>query len=148
MSYHSIESRRTIIELVICKNNQDGVFSLLSLDENCVTTEELESLHGVVGQSNDTCKRPSAFKLHSAVSISRERTVIIVDGIGHNQAVWLLLFLENSGCSIVGLVHISISFSTKPRQTVAGAVGATVRAVVNVPPSEQSQRRHCSRDEG
>mgnify|MGYP006877402812 CR=1 FL=1 len=37
-----------IIEIVIGKNDEDGVLPLLALDEDCVTAEELESLHSVV----------------------------------------------------------------------------------------------------
>lgn len=44
---------RTVIEVVVGEYDQDRVLSLLSLDENGVTAEELERLHGVVGKGDD-----------------------------------------------------------------------------------------------
>ena len=39
---------RAIVEVVICKHDQDCVLALLALNKYSVTTEELERLHGVV----------------------------------------------------------------------------------------------------
>jgi hypothetical protein len=44
----TVYPRGAVIKIVVCKHDEDGVLPLLALDENCVTTEELESLHGVV----------------------------------------------------------------------------------------------------
>lgn len=48
VSDRTVYPRRSIIKVVISKNNQDGVFSLLSLDKDSIATEELQSLHGIV----------------------------------------------------------------------------------------------------
>ena len=50
---HSVHSGAAIIKVVICQDNQDSVLSLLAFDEHCVASEELKSLHSVVGEGND-----------------------------------------------------------------------------------------------
>lgn len=50
---NTVDTSLTILEIVIGENNQDGILALLSLDQNSVATEELESLHGVVRKGND-----------------------------------------------------------------------------------------------
>lgn len=59
----SVYPGAAIVEVVIGKNDQNGVFSLLALDKDCVTAEQLQSLHGVVGEGDNR--------------------VIIIDGICH-----------------------------------------------------------------
>jgi len=49
----TVDTGLTIFEIVIGENNQDSVLALLSLDQDGVATEELERLHGVVGEGND-----------------------------------------------------------------------------------------------
>ena len=44
----SVDAGTAIIELIISKDDEDCVLSLLASDEDGVTTEELERLHGVV----------------------------------------------------------------------------------------------------
>ena len=63
VSHNTVDASTAVIEIVIGQDDEDGVFPLLALDQDCVTTEQLERVHGVVGESNDG--------------------VIIVDGIGH-----------------------------------------------------------------
>ena len=41
VSDHTVDTSTAIIEVIIGKDDQDGVLSLLSLDQDCVTTEEL-----------------------------------------------------------------------------------------------------------
>jgi hypothetical protein len=53
VSDHTVDTDTAIIQVIIGKDDQNGILSLLSLDQDCVTTEELQSLHGVVGQSNN-----------------------------------------------------------------------------------------------
>lgn len=50
---NTVDSGTAIIEVVIGQDDQDGVFSLLALDQDCVTTEELQRLHGIVRERND-----------------------------------------------------------------------------------------------
>jgi hypothetical protein len=50
---NTVDASLTILEIVVGENNQDGILALLSLDQNGVATEELESLHGVVGEGDD-----------------------------------------------------------------------------------------------
>jgi hypothetical protein len=50
---NAVDASLTILEIVISKDNQDSVLALLSLDQDRVATEELKSLHGVVGKGND-----------------------------------------------------------------------------------------------
>ena len=44
----TVYPRRTIVKVVIGEHDKNGVLPLLALDEDCVTTEELERLHGIV----------------------------------------------------------------------------------------------------
>lgn len=60
---NTVDAGAAIIEIVIGQDDQHSVLALLALHENCITTEELESLHSVVREGNDR--------------------VIIVNGIGH-----------------------------------------------------------------
>ena len=49
VSDNAVDAGATVIEVVIGQDDQHSVLALLALDQDCVTTEELESLHGVVG---------------------------------------------------------------------------------------------------
>lgn len=60
---NTVDAGTAIVEIIIGQDNQHSVFALLALDQDCVTTEELESFHGVVGKSDNR--------------------VVIIDGIGH-----------------------------------------------------------------
>ena len=50
---NAVDAGLTILEIVVGKNDQDGILALLSLDQNGIATEELESLHGVVREGDD-----------------------------------------------------------------------------------------------
>lgn len=63
VAHNTVDAGAAIIEIVIGQDDQHSVLALLALHENCITTEELESLHSVVREGNDR--------------------VIIVNGIGH-----------------------------------------------------------------
>lgn len=60
---NSVDASAAIIELIIGKDNENGVLSLFASNENGVTAEELELVHRSLGEGNDT--------------------VVIVDGIGN-----------------------------------------------------------------
>lgn len=66
VSDHTVDTSTAIIKVIIGKDDQDGVLSLLSLNQDCISTEELQGLHGVVGQSNNR--------------------VVVVNGIGDTKA--------------------------------------------------------------
>jgi hypothetical protein len=61
--HNTVDAGASVIKIVIGEDDQHSVLALLTLNENCVTTEELESLHGVVREGN--------------------HRVIIVNGIGN-----------------------------------------------------------------
>ena len=63
MTNDSVDSSAAIIELLIGKDDQDGVLSLLTSHQDGVATEELKGVHGRLGQGDDA--------------------VVIVDGIGN-----------------------------------------------------------------
>lgn len=63
----SVDASAAIVQLIVGEDDQDGVLSLLAAHEHGVTTEKLESLHGVLGEGNDG--------------------VVIVDGIGNPASV-------------------------------------------------------------
>lgn len=62
MAHDSVDASAAIIELIIGEDNENGVLSLLASDKNGVTSEELERVHGGLGEGDDA--------------------VVIVDGIG------------------------------------------------------------------
>lgn len=123
---HSVESGRTIVEIIICQYQENSLLSLLSLHEHGVATEQLKGFHNLVGKGNDG--------------------VVVVDGIGNtvtgdvslrprrgsipsergedaeylHKAVWLLLLLEDgSSCVVFLLTKVSIrlaSMQTKHSQ--------------------------------
>jgi hypothetical protein len=102
VSHGSVDSGATIVKLVVGKNDQDGVLSLLALHEHGVTTEELQSLHGVVGQVDDACASCQWRAFSASPGI---RTVIVIGSIGDGQAVGLLLLLQDSSRRLVDLVE-------------------------------------------
>lgn len=50
---NAVDPGAAIVELLISKDDENGITPLLSADKNSVTTEELEILHGRLGQGND-----------------------------------------------------------------------------------------------
>lgn len=49
----SVNASAPIVELLVSEDDENGVFPLLPTNENGVATEELEVLHGSLGQRND-----------------------------------------------------------------------------------------------
>jgi hypothetical protein len=49
----TVYPRRAIVKIVVCEHNQDCILALLALDQDSVTAEELERLHGVVREGDD-----------------------------------------------------------------------------------------------
>lgn len=66
MSHNTIHASASIIKIVISQNDQHSVLPLLALDEHCVASEQLEGIHGIIGEGNDR--------------------VVIVGGIGNTIA--------------------------------------------------------------
>lgn len=63
VSHDTVDAGTAVIEIIIRQHDQNGVLALLALYQNCVATEELERLHGIVGKS--------------------DHGIVIVDRIGH-----------------------------------------------------------------
>jgi hypothetical protein len=38
---NTVDAGTSVIKIIVCKHDQDGVSSLLSLDKNCVSSKEL-----------------------------------------------------------------------------------------------------------
>jgi hypothetical protein len=38
---NTVDAGTSVIKIIICEHDQDGVFSLLALDKNCVSPKEL-----------------------------------------------------------------------------------------------------------
>lgn len=51
--YNTVDADASVVEIVIRKHNQHGVLALLALDENRVTAEQLQGIHGVVGEGDN-----------------------------------------------------------------------------------------------
>ena len=45
---HTVHASAAIIQIIVVDYDQDCVFSLFALYQDCVASEELERLHGVV----------------------------------------------------------------------------------------------------
>lgn len=45
----SVDARASVVQVVIGENDQDSIFTFLSFDEHCVTSEKLQCFHSVVG---------------------------------------------------------------------------------------------------
>jgi hypothetical protein len=93
---NAVQTSAAVVQIIVGKNDQDSVLPLLSADEDRVTAEQLESVHGVVRQGDDG--------------------VVIVDGIGNHQLVGLLLLLENSRGRIIVLSTSSQLLSSRDRE--------------------------------
>lgn len=50
---HSVDASASVVKIIISEDDEDGVAPLLSTDKNGIATEELEGLHGLLGQGND-----------------------------------------------------------------------------------------------
>jgi hypothetical protein len=104
VSDNTVNTNATVVKVIVREDDKNGVLPLLSLDQDCVATEQLESFHGIVRKGDDR--------------------VVVVNGIGHtvwvsngvllakywanhsHQGVWLLLLLENSsGCVQLLEIH-------------------------------------------
>lgn len=105
VSHHTVDSSGAIIQIIIGQDDQNGIFTLLSLDEDCVTSEELESLHGVVGEGNDGVVIVGGIcDAVECVSLACLGRVVVVVIYSH-QGVWLLLLLQD-GCGSIELLGI------------------------------------------
>ena len=53
MPHNAVDTNTAVIEIVVRQHNQNGVLAHLTLDQNCVAPEKLQSIHSVVGESNN-----------------------------------------------------------------------------------------------
>jgi hypothetical protein len=53
VTHDSVDAGAAIVKVIVGQDDQDGVLSLLASHEHCVTSEQLQLLHGVVGQGDD-----------------------------------------------------------------------------------------------
>ena len=98
---NAVDAGLTIFEIVIGENNQDGILALLSLDQNSVATEELESLHGVVGEGDDRVVIVGGVSnTRKDVSMS---VAILIDGSAYMSELGFFFFLR---------IAVETSFST------------------------------------
>lgn len=67
VSDNTVNTNTAVVKVVVCKDDENGVLPLLALNQDCVTTEKLKSLHGVVRKGDNR--------------------VVVVNGIGHAVGV-------------------------------------------------------------
>ena len=67
MADNSVDAGAAVIELLVSKDNEDGVLALLAANQDGITAEKLKFVHGSLGQGNDT--------------------IVVVDGIGDPDGV-------------------------------------------------------------
>ena len=53
VSNDAVHSCAAVVQVIFRQYDQNSIFSLLALDEDCVAAEEPKSLHGVVGEADD-----------------------------------------------------------------------------------------------
>jgi hypothetical protein len=53
MSNNTVHTCTPVIQLIISKDDQDCILAFLSFYQDSVTTKQLQSLHGVVGECNN-----------------------------------------------------------------------------------------------
>jgi hypothetical protein len=51
--HDTVDAGASVIQVIISKHNQNGILPLLALHQDCVTTEKLERLHGIVRKGNN-----------------------------------------------------------------------------------------------
>lgn len=52
VSHNSVDTSATVIEIIVGQHDKHSILALLALDQDSITAEELESLHGVIRESN------------------------------------------------------------------------------------------------
>lgn len=63
----TVHSGTAVIKIIVGQDDEDSIFSLLALNEDSIASEELQSLHGVVGEGDNG--------------------VVIVDRVGHSAGL-------------------------------------------------------------
>lgn len=53
MPDNTVDANAAVIEIVIGQHDQDGILPHLTLNQNCVTPEELQGIHSVIGESDN-----------------------------------------------------------------------------------------------
>jgi hypothetical protein len=48
VAHHSVETSTSVIEIIVGEHDEDGILPLLTPDQDGISTEQLESFHGVV----------------------------------------------------------------------------------------------------
>ena len=48
-----VDAGTSIIKIIVGQHDQNGILALLAADKNGIAAEQLELLHGVVGQGDD-----------------------------------------------------------------------------------------------
>jgi hypothetical protein len=98
---NTVDAGLTIFKIVVGERDQDSVLALLSLYQNSVATEELESLHGVVGKGDD------GVVIVGGVSNTRKdvsmSVAILIDGSAYMSELGFFFFLR---------MAVETSFST------------------------------------
>lgn len=71
MSHDTVNAGTPVIQVIICKNNQNGILAHFTPDQDRVASEKLQGLHGVIGERDngvviiygirDTCSKASQY---------------------------------------------------------------------------------------
>lgn len=99
---NSVDASAAVIELLVSEDNEDRLLSLLASDEHGVAAEELERVHGGLGERDDAVIIVDGIgNPKQLVSISRAR--VRASGDYLHQLVGLLLLLENGRRGVIFL---------------------------------------------
>lgn len=131
VSYNTVDASAAVIQIIICQHDKDGVLALLALYQHGVTSEELESLHGVVGEGDDG--------------------VVIVDGICHTVGTLLACLSTDGGAETTYINELGFFFFLRIAVEVSSSCGLRQNFALqwrdlvcfpSLPLSSQRQRRH------
>ena len=77
VAHNTVDSGTAFIQLLVGKDNEHGILSLLASYKDCVATEKLKGVHGSLGQGDDA--------------------VVIINGIGNPAGEQLAGWLSDVG---------------------------------------------------
>lgn len=92
VAHDTVDAGAPVVQIVIGQDNQDSVLPFLALHQDCITSEELEGLHGVVRQSDNR--------------------VVIIDGIRHavdEVSASIRRVVKGDQCSLTSTSWVSSS---------------------------------------
>lgn len=117
VAHNTVDTGTSIIEIIISEDNENGILPLLALHQNCITPEELESLHRVVRQGNDRVVIVGGIRdAVDEVSASASHSISIKSMSTHIKELGFFFFLR---------IAVEVSSSCRNRQSCSDCEAVT-----------------------